>query len=123
MRSLRVLLALLLCCPLIASAAERPTLAATRAMGVLRIDGALDDSAWAAAPAVTAFVVTGAREGQAPGESTLVKVLYDDTRVVFGIWLGQISWCRDSTQPESWFRGRIGPVRAWCLHMTFRIVW
>ena len=85
MRPLRFLIALLLCCPLVASAAERPTLAATRVVGSLRIDGSLDDSAWAAAPAVTAFLVNGAREGQAPGESTIVKVLYDNTRVVFGI--------------------------------------
>ena len=73
MRSLRFLLALLLCCPLVASAAERPTLAATRAMGALRIDGALDDSAWAAAPAVTAFVLTGAREGQAPDNNPVMQ--------------------------------------------------
>ena len=100
MRSLRFLLALLLCCPLVASAAERPTLAATRAMGALRIDGALDDSAWAAAPAVTAFVLTGAREGQAPGESTIVKVLYDDTRVVFGIWCSARRPMRASLTPR-----------------------
>ena len=70
MRSLRFLFALLLCCPFVASAAERSTVASTRVSSALHIDGALDDSAWADAPAVTAFRVTGAREGQAPGEST-----------------------------------------------------
>jgi uncharacterized protein DUF5916 len=69
-----------------APAAERPTLVVPRASGVLVIDGALDEAAWRFASAASEFVLIGPREGQAPDESTTVRVLRDGERLVFGIW-------------------------------------
>jgi len=103
MRLLRFLIILLSCCPFAASAAPvagRPSVPATRISGTLHIDGALDDSAWAAAPAIDAFRLTGAREGQAPSESTVVKVVFDDSRVVFGIWCSARKPMRASLTPR-----------------------
>lgn len=91
---------LCLCLALPASATPRPSVPATRIAGEIRVDGALDEADWAAAPAVDAFLLTGAREGQAPAESTVVKVLYDDTRIVFGIWCSARRPLRASLTPR-----------------------
>jgi len=81
------LVALLVLAPAIARAAPapRPTIAAVRASGELRIDGALDEPAWREAEPITDFRVLFAREGQVPADSTEVRVLVDDHRIVFGI--------------------------------------
>ena len=68
--------------------ADRQSLAAVRAEHAVRLDGVLDDADWQRAPVATAFRVLAPREGEAPAESTIVRVLYDDTRVIFGIWCG-----------------------------------
>ena len=72
--------------PHAAIAAERPALTVPRASGPLRIDGVLDEAAWGAAGSASAFELMSPREGQAPDESTTVRVLRDGERVVFGIW-------------------------------------
>ncbi len=92
--------ALLLCAAAVAPAAERASVPATRITGTLHIDGSLDDAAWASAPPMDAFLLTGAREGQAPSESTIVKVLFDDTRLVFGIWCSARRSLRASLTPR-----------------------
>jgi hypothetical protein len=80
------LVALFLFLPQSALAAERPALQAQAATGVLRIDGALDEAAWQDAPRVSAFELMSPREGEAPDESTTVRVLRDGERLVFGFW-------------------------------------
>jgi hypothetical protein len=42
------------------------------------IDGAIDDDAWQAAPACSAFVQRDPVEGATPSQRTVVRVLYDD---------------------------------------------
>ena len=64
---------------------ERPRAVAMRAAGELRLDGALEESDWARAEAVGAFQLIMVREGEAPSESTDVRVLVTDTHVWFGI--------------------------------------
>ena len=101
MRRVPVLLMLsLLCLGKSAFSTERPSVAATHMAVPLRIDGALDDVDWASAPAIDAFRLIGAREGQTPSESTVVKVLFDDTRIVFGIWCGARRPQRASLTPR-----------------------
>ena len=65
---------------------ERQALAAPAASGAIRVDGVLDEPAWRDAPVASAFVLMSPREGQAPDESTTVRVLRDGDRIVFGIW-------------------------------------
>lgn len=83
----RALAVLLVFVPAAAPAqpAARPSVAVARAGEPLRIDGALDEAAWRDAAPVTDFRLLFAREGQAPSESTEVRVLLDDGRIVFGI--------------------------------------
>ena len=68
-----------------ASPAARPSVAVTRAAEPLRIDGVLDEAAWAQAAPITGFQLLFAREGQPATEPTEVRVVVDDHRVVFGI--------------------------------------
>lgn len=84
-------LALLPVCPLtvpasVAEAPARPILNVPRASASVRVDGVLDDAAWVVAPAASEFVLIGPRQGQAPDESTTVRVVRDGDRIVFGIW-------------------------------------
>jgi len=69
-----------------ADPAPRATAAAVESAAPLKIDGALDEPAWRSAPEIAAFQLMAPREGQAPDESTSVRVLVDGDRVVFGIW-------------------------------------
>ena len=69
-----------------AMAASRPALDVPRAETVVRLDGVLDDAVWATAPVASEFQLMGPREGQAPDESTTVRVVRDGERLVFGIW-------------------------------------
>ncbi len=78
-----------------ADAAPRPALATGRTDSPVRIDGVLDEAAWASASATEGFLLIGPREGQAPDESTTVRVLRDGDRVVFGIW------CQAKRAPHS----------------------
>jgi hypothetical protein len=60
---------------------EPPHLVATRAPSPPSIDGKLDDAAWAAAPATTAFTQKFPQEGRAPSDGTTMRVLYDDDAI------------------------------------------
>jgi hypothetical protein len=77
------------------AAAPRPTLAVAEASGPIRVDGLLDEPAWATAPVASEFLLMIPREGEAPSESTEVRVLRDGDRVVFGIW------CRSARKPHA----------------------
>lgn len=83
-----------------AARADRTALAAVRAEHPIRLDGVLDDADWQRAPSADAFVVLAPREGEAPAESTSVRVLFDDSRVIFGIWCGAKTHPRSSLTPR-----------------------
>lgn len=69
-----------------ARAFDRPGVPATRTSEPLHIDGLPNEKAWSTAPPIGEFLLMAPRESQAPDESTVVRVLYDDKRIVFGIW-------------------------------------
>jgi phage gpG-like protein len=50
-----------------------------------RVDGRLDDAAWAAAPASDAFTQKFPRDGERPSQPTRVQVVYDDDSVYVAI--------------------------------------
>jgi uncharacterized protein DUF5916/cellulose/xylan binding protein with CBM9 domain len=85
------------CCALIQAAlpGARPPAAAQnsapksaraeRISGVVpRIDGALDDAAWAGAPVITDFLQKIPNEGERPSVETEVRLLYDDDALYVG---------------------------------------
>jgi len=85
---LPLILATALGCARPVEALERVQVAATRASGSIRIDGRLDEPDWARATPLTAFRLIFVREGEAPSESTDVRVLFDDRHIYFGIRCG-----------------------------------
>lgn len=76
-----------------------PTVAAARVAEPPRIDGRLDDPAWAAASPVTRFTQTDPEEGAAVSEPTRVVVLYDEEALYVGARL-------DDSHPVSTRLGR-----------------
>jgi len=60
------------------SASDAPQSMATRATGGVRIDGRLDEAAWAAAAPTESFTQTDPEEGEPATQATQVRVLYDD---------------------------------------------
>lgn len=79
----------------LAAPAARPSVAVARAAEPLRVDGALDEPAWAQAAPITGFRLLFGREGEPATEPTEVRVLVDDHRVVFGIT------CMESHRPAA----------------------
>jgi hypothetical protein len=77
-----------------ASAARTlPTSRAARATGTVRLDGKLDEPAWAAAPVTDAFTQIDPEEGRPASQRTEVRVLFDDDALYVGVRLhddGQI---------------------------------
>ena len=67
-----------------APAPEPPQAAATRAAGAIRVDGALDEEAWAAATLLTGFRQLDPAEGEPATERTEVRILYDDQALYVG---------------------------------------
>jgi hypothetical protein len=68
-----------------AHGAERPRASAVRAEGALRLDGRLDEPDWQRAIPIGSFRLMEVREGEAPSESTEVRVLLTGTHLWFGI--------------------------------------
>jgi hypothetical protein len=66
-------------------AAERASVAAGRVASGIRVDGILDEPEWSAARPIRDFRLIFRREGEAPSESTEVRVLFDDGRIYFGV--------------------------------------
>src|ERR1044071_3680294 len=62
-----------------------PRIHAARTSGSLRVDGALREEAWNAAPVFDAFIQSYPNEGEAPSERTELRVLYDDRHLYIGI--------------------------------------
>jgi hypothetical protein len=71
--------------PAPAPARTPSTLAATRLQGEVRLDGRLDDAAWAAAPASDAFTQSYPDAGAAPTQRTEARVLYDAENLYVGV--------------------------------------
>jgi hypothetical protein len=57
---------------------------ATRLVGDVRIDGRLDEGAWARATPITRFLQTQPNEGQPSPERTEIRILFDDGSVYVG---------------------------------------
>ncbi len=60
---------------------------AARTEAAPRVDGALDDPAWASAPAISGFVQHEPFEGRPASERTEVRILYDHDAIYLGAWL------------------------------------
>jgi hypothetical protein len=60
------------------------TIRAVRATGPIRVDGRLDEPAWAVAPPASNFVQRDPDEGEPGSERTEVRVLYDDDALYIG---------------------------------------
>ena len=60
---------------------------AAPARGSIRIDGRLDEPAWAAAPVTSTFTQIDPAEGQPATQRTEVRVLYDDEALYVGVRL------------------------------------
>ena len=69
------------------SAAPRPTYQAVRAAQSPVIDGDLSDSAWQTAPEITGFTQMDPDEGKPAKHDTVVKVVYDDKAIYFGLFM------------------------------------
>ncbi|NJB86455.1 hypothetical protein GGR26_002223 [Lewinella marina] len=82
----------LLSCPL--TAQQKPTLEAVRTDASIKIDGILDEAAWADAPAATDFTTLRPTPGLAASQPTAIKVLYDNK----GIYLAAQLF---DSQPDS----------------------
>jgi hypothetical protein len=64
---------------------ERPTVRAVRITEAIRIDGVLDEAAWASAQLVDQFVQQEPQEGEPASDRTEVRVLYDASRLYIGV--------------------------------------
>ena len=60
------------------------SISAHRIREPLRVDGVLDDSAWATALPITEFRQREPQEGAAPSQRTTVRVLFDESRPSVG---------------------------------------
>lgn len=77
----------------------------------MRVDGHLDEAAWAAAPAATRFTDSDPVDGAEPTERTLVRIMYDRNAIYVGARLSTVHTKvsrrlgrRDSDLPDSdWF--------------------
>ncbi len=64
-----------------------PSSRAARATGTIRLDGKLDEPAWAAAPVTDAFTQIDPEEGKPASQRTEVRVLFDDDALYVGVRL------------------------------------
>jgi len=91
----RILPALLLSCVPVVLAAQNdphagrpaPVATAVRTAAPVRLDGKLDEAAWAAATPVTEFTQYDPDEGKPASEATEARVLYDDEALYVGVRL------------------------------------
>ncbi|HMN90685.1 MAG TPA: carbohydrate binding family 9 domain-containing protein, partial [Saprospiraceae bacterium] len=70
--------------------AQAPVVRAAPVQGTIKIDGKLDEPAWAAAPAINDFFRVEPRQGGNYLYHTEVKLLYDERNLYVGVF------CRDS---------------------------
>ena len=79
-----IAVALLLCAAPFAAAQPAPAAPAHRITTAPRIDGRLDDAAWAGATVITGFKQREPGEGQDASEATAVRIVYDDANLYIG---------------------------------------
>ncbi len=89
-----------------AAAVARRQLAATRTAAPIKLDGVLDDAAWAAAPVASQFTQFRPHPGPQERLPTEVRVLYDDAAMYVGARLVEAS--ADSIRRELTQRDHIG---------------
>ena len=70
-----------------AQSAAVPVSTAVRLSGTIRLDGRLDETAWAAAPATSAFTQVDPEEAKPASERTEVRVLFDNNALYVGVRL------------------------------------
>ncbi|MBT8298887.1 MAG: carbohydrate binding family 9 domain-containing protein, partial [Maribacter sp.] len=70
---------------LVGQSAGRPSLAAGKLIGDIKIDGLLDESAWQNAPILEDFRTTEPIEKGKPSSPTLVRVIANEKAVIIGI--------------------------------------
>lgn len=63
---------------------QKSASAARVAAGAIRLDGHLDDAAWARVPALTDFVQKDPIEGAAPTDQLEIRIAYDDEALYVG---------------------------------------
>jgi hypothetical protein len=84
----------------------RRQLAATRSATPIKLDGVLDDAAWASAPVATHFIERRPTPGRLARLSTEARVLYDDAALYVGAKLLETS--PDSIRRELTQRDEVG---------------
>lgn len=77
----------MLASPHFTAAQSTPMASASRAQGVILIDGRLDDAAWDGAGLLSGFVQREPAEGAPVSQRTEVRVLYDDEALYVAAWL------------------------------------
>ena len=86
-----------------ALASERPRAIAVRATGPLTLDGVLDEPDWERAPPIGPFRLILVREGEAPSESTDVRVVFTRDGQITGYSIRLVQQKYDF-QPPSYAR-------------------
>jgi hypothetical protein len=66
---------------------QQKKLLAHKMNSTIKMDGLLDEKAWAEAPAATDFIIYYPTPGKPSSEKTVVKILYDETAVYVGAYL------------------------------------
>ena len=87
MKKTVVLLLCLYCVNIISAQNEKKTTYATAFQGKIKIDGILDDEAWAMAPITTGFIENEPEPNTAPSQKTEVKIIYNEEGVYFGAFM------------------------------------
>jgi hypothetical protein len=67
------------------TAGERPSLRAVRTTDAIKVDGALDEAAWATATVIDRFIQQEPQEGQPASDRTEVRVIYDAGHLYIGV--------------------------------------
>jgi hypothetical protein len=80
-----------ICLPLllisIAIYSQQKSLQAVKTNQPVKIDGELDEEAWAAAPVLTEFIQNFPTYGLPASKNTEVKIIYDNTAIYIGVYL------------------------------------
>ena len=74
--------------PPAARSPERPTVRVAPVSGSIQVDGLLDEPAWEAAEAVSAFTQVDPEEGRPVSEATEARILFDDEAIYIGGGVG-----------------------------------
>jgi hypothetical protein len=69
----------------ILTAGERPSVIAVRTTDAIKLDGTLDEAAWATATVIDRFIQQEPQEGQPASDRTEVRVLYDAGHLYIGV--------------------------------------